>query len=274
MRRYFWGQVRDVLTRSCPLEAQFSQCLRDHGLYDEAAVFGDPDALAWGLEVLSRGSAITIFDSGYPLRWLQVLGQDAPPCCWISGEMPLGPCVSVVGNRDINKHDRNFGYNLGATIASLNLALITGGAIGSDQAALDGFLESHPPTSPVVIAPCGLSHLKLPRSMTVLSVCAPQEPFSAARAIERNTLIYASSNLTCVVRVKEKSGGTWSGAKEAIRRSLCWLAVRGSQTDQSATTLCRLGAIPFEHANSLSSVLDQAHQSCHARLDHLWGRTA
>ena len=61
--------------------------------------------------------------------------------------------------------------------------------------------------------------------------------------MERNTLIYAFSPLAIVVRSAFKTGGTWIGATDALRRRLTTVAVRGVSGDRASETLCRLGAI-------------------------------
>jgi len=53
-----------------------------------------------------------------------------------------------------------------------------------------------------------------------ISVCSPNEPFSTARAMERNQLIYAFGDLTVVHSARFKTGGSWHGAIKALRQHL------------------------------------------------------
>jgi hypothetical protein len=82
--------------------------------------------------------------------------------------------------------------------------------VGSDGAWLaDGFLNGRDSATDCV-----------PRGVTVLSVCNPEEGFSTAAAMERNALIYAAASRSLVVESRFREGGTWHGATSAMRRRL------------------------------------------------------
>lgn len=79
---------------------------------------------------------------------------------------------------------------------------------------------------------------------TVLSVAGWGEPFRAALAMERNTLIYAACPWTVVVAARLKQGGTWTGATEALRRGLTTVLV-GQDGSEAARALVALGGVPL-----------------------------
>ena len=76
--------------------------------------------------------------------------------------------------------------------------------------------------------------------------------------MERNTLIYASSPLTVVVRPRFRAGGTWAGAVEAIRRRSSKTAVWGPEGDEAVEALIRLGAARMTDPLALSELFRAA----------------
>ena len=54
---------------------------------------------------------------------------------------------------------------------------------------------------------------------------SPDAPFSAGNAMGRNKLIYAQAALTVVVASDAETGGTWSGATEALKHGYGPVAV-------------------------------------------------
>ena len=61
----------------------------------------------------------------------------------------------------------------------------------------------------------------------------------------RNKLVYALADLTVVVAADSGSGGTWSGAEEALRKRYGRVAVwRGAGEGSGNAALERMGAIP------------------------------
>ncbi len=75
----------------------------------------------------------------------------------------------------------------------------------------------------------------------------PSSGFSAAHAIGRNKLIYASARVTVVVASDIERGGTWEGAIEALRRGFGSVAVWvGPGAGPGNERLAELGATPVE----------------------------
>lgn len=125
-------------------------------------------------------------------------------------------------------------------------SLVTGGALGADQQTILGALASGGEGRIHVVLPCGLNKATCLDGVDYWSICEPDAPFSAPQAMERNSLIYAASPLSAVVRARFKTGGTWTGATDALRRRLTVLAVRHVAGDQASQTLMNLGAIGFK----------------------------
>jgi hypothetical protein len=84
----------------------------------------------------------------------------------------------------------------------------------TDQTTLEGIGERTESNRGLVLKP------QLRGRRFYISVCSPNEPFSTARAMERNQLIYALGDLTVVHSARFKTGGSWHGAIKALRQHL------------------------------------------------------
>jgi predicted Rossmann fold nucleotide-binding protein DprA/Smf involved in DNA uptake len=90
------------------------------------------------------------------------------------------------------------------------------------------------------------------RALAAGSTClatpfSPTEGFSAANALGRNKLIYASATVTLVVACDLDRGGTWDGAVRALRRGYGSVAVwTGTGAGPGNERLVELGAIPID----------------------------
>ncbi len=257
IRRRNWVRVQDALCRAAPKLGQVAPALKDAGLWDEASALADGRALDWGNDQVEAGRVLTVVSAGYPARWIQVLGACAPPCAWIQGQCPVGPMVSVTGNRCLDSRDRSFARSLGAAVMSCGHCLVTGGAIGSDSVAALSALGAGGAGRVLFIIPCGLSAVQVPPGVVAISVCEPSASFSAGQAMERNTLIYAASERAVVVRARYREGGTWTGATDAVRRTLCELLVRRIAGDQASDALIRLGAVSVDTIEDVVARLKQ-----------------
>ena len=141
--------------------------------------------------------------------------------------------VSVVGSRSPSPAAARFSSALGVTLARSGFALVSGGAPGIDRIAAAAYLRAEG-SDLTEFWPCGLlrpwsavmdasdvwaePEFEGGRRIRALSAAAPDEPFSAARAMERNGFIYAAGLVTVVVEARLREGGTWHGAVSALRR--------------------------------------------------------
>lgn len=73
--------------------------------------------------------------------------------------------------------------------------------------------------------------------------------------MERNALIYAISEHTVVVHARLNEGGTWSGARIALRRKLCSVLVRVRSDDPASRALIALGGVPLDRPEDLASAM-------------------
>jgi predicted Rossmann fold nucleotide-binding protein DprA/Smf involved in DNA uptake len=133
--------------------------------------------------------------------------------------------------------------------------LVSGGAVGADTETAQGALGTGAEGRMTLILPFGINLVRPDPEVCFLSVSEPDAPFSTGQAMERNALIYAYSPLAVVVKARHRTGGTWHGASDALRRRLTRLAVRSMEGDQAAAALCCLGGTPVKTVDDVFRVL-------------------
>jgi|SRR5579862_4429228 len=251
-RRGAWLEVSRTLRRTSCAPGHAAEALRDAGFWAEALVLETPGLLAWAASQVDRGRVLSVADCDYPCRWLRVLGASAPPVLWKSGVMPLVPCVSVVGSRIVAAAVSHFCFAVAGEAGRLGFGVVSGRAPGCDRAAAKGARSAG--AGLVEILPYGINMTESSAAGCLLSVCAPDDPFSAAAAMERNALIYAASSHTVIGQARFKEGGTWHGAVGAARSRLSTLVVRRSP-DIAMRSLASLGGVWLDEPADLAKVL-------------------
>ena len=181
----------------------------------------------------SRGIWIrTLADADYPSRLRTLLGPDAPPVLFGAGEPSLlgRGGVAIVGSRDVDDRATELTRNLAAAVARSGGVVISGGARGVDQTAMQAAFEAG--GSAVGALPEGIEK-RIRESTTraaladgLAAVVSPYHPgagFSAGAAMARNKIVYGLSEAAVVISSADGSGGTWAGAVEAL--SAGWVPV-------------------------------------------------
>ncbi len=165
-------------------------------------------------------------DREYPERWKQRFGEDAFPLLYGCGDPGLlaNGGLAVVGSRHAPDEALECAANAGRLAARADCTIVSGGARGSDQAAMRGALEEG--GSAVGVLANGLDravlhadHLEVLRDEKLVLVC-PWDPgvrFQVWRAMQRNKLIYALADAALVAAYEPGKGGTWSGATEQLK---------------------------------------------------------
>ena len=233
-----------------------------------AGLLARATAMAFGLERLDQSGIATLtpFDPAYPQRFRTTLGPKAPPVLHAAGALDIlnEGGVGVVGSRNVSEEGAKVATALGRQVASLNVPLISGAARGVDQLAMNAAFKAG---GPVISVPAhSLSHtLKSPgvrRAVhtgrtVIFTPYAPDSPFSVGQAMGRNKLIYALSQVTVAVAADKGSGGTWSGATEAMRGRYCQVAVwRAPGQGPGNEALAAKGAISITDVSELQNILD------------------
>lgn len=254
------GQSVEELVWSFGLVEDLALCIS--GLSERAT------AVAFELERLEQSgmSTVTVFDEHYPRQWLDRLGAKAPPLIHAAGALELldVPGLGVVGSRDVSLEGGEVAKEVARLAARRSLPLVSGGARGVDQLAMDAAFEAG--GAVVGILAESLSRkLKRPEVRRAVydggtAMCtpySPDAPFSAGNAMGRNKLIYAQAELTVVVASDDGTGGTWSGATEALKRGYGTVAVwRGDGEGPGNQVLQQRGALPVSSLEDVEALLD------------------
>lgn len=203
---------------------------------------------------------VTEFDNEYPLRWIKALSGKHPAAVFASGNLDLlnGEGVGIVGSREVDSIGSQFARQVAQESVRLGYAVISGGAKGVDGIAVEAALSSG--GMAIEIVPDSLmkriqAGLAGP-NRTIVSPYHPDAGFSAGNAMGRNKLIYALSQATVVVASSLGSGGTWSGAREAILQRLCPVLVRSAEDAPVGNrALIELGGRALVRVDELDSLL-------------------
>lgn len=213
--------------------------------------------LAFELDRLrSRGVwVVTIADDAYPPRLRERLGDSAPPVLFGSGDAGLLGTggVAIVGSRDADKAATDFTERLATAAARGGTPVVSGGARGIDATAMQAAFAAGGSVTGVV--PEGVER-RLREASTRSAVAggqallvSPYHPlaaFSAGAAMGRNKFIYALSDVAVVVSSAEGSGGTWTGAVEALKGGWVPVFVRdGPGAPDGNRALVSLGGHPL-----------------------------
>lgn len=258
LSRRRWPAVLGALRATECKARDAAALLRAKGHFHEAIALETSGALLFGETVRLADRVLTPLDDAYPERWRSVLGETAPPALWwMAGpplEAPVGPWLGMVGSRQIEPAVHRFCADVAREAVRLGLGVASGGADGCDISSLRAASAGGGRT--LVLLPYGLELFDSPvePGALILSACAPDEPFSAARAMERNALIYAAGSHAFIGHSRFREGGTWTGATEAIRRRLTQTIVRKDE-DAAHRALVSLGAFELESPEGLGEAL-------------------
>ena len=251
------------------------QLVRDHGLPEDlgeriAGLMDRASAVAFELDRLEQSGikTLTVFDEHYPQLWLDRLGTKAPPLVHAAGALELldTPGLGVVGSRDVSREGGEVAKEVGRFAARRGRPITSGGARGVDQLAMDAALEVGGSVIGVLAASLARK-LKSPDvrravhegATVVCTPYSPDAPFSAGNAMGRNKLIYAQAALTVVVASDDGTGGTWSGAAEALKHGYGSVAVwRGDGEGPGNESLQHRGAQPVSSVEDIEPLLDNA----------------
>ena len=254
------GRTEEELVRD--LELTERQAVRIVDLLARSMV------MAFELDSLEQSGVrtLTAFDEHYPQRWPARLGAKAPPLLHAAGALELldTPGLGVVGSRDVTQEGGEVARGIGRLAARRGLPLTSGGARGVDQLAMSAAFEAGG-TVVGILAESLSRKLKSPDvrravyegSTVMCTPYSPDAPFSAGNAMGRNKLIYAQAALTVVVASDDGSGGTWSGATEALKQGYGTVAVwRGDGEGPGNGPLQERGALRVSSLEDIESLLD------------------
>ncbi len=201
-----------------------------------------------GLWVISRG------DAAFPKRLKRHFRHAAPPLLYGAGRKELLDMggLAIIGSRDATEAALSCTREVAAQCAREGMGVVSGGARGVDAAAMQGAIDAGGCamgvlTNDLLKASVNRQNrLGLQEGRLVLvSPFYPEAGFSAGHAMERNKYIYALSDRALVVDSALGSGGTWTGALEALGQQWVPLYVRTPGNGPGNAELVRKGGIAF-----------------------------
>lgn len=273
---------------------RFAFWLRDHELSPERLLEGDVQNMLQGMNdpkipmeriqwLLRRGAAlglslekwqraglwaITRGDEDYPDRIKRRLRAMSPPVLFGCGNKALlnKGGLAVVGSRNASEDDLSFAKQLGQRTAASGFSIVSGGARGVDQAAMEGALDAD--GTGVAIVANNLMRTSASAAyrsairrgdLVLASPFNPEAGFSVGNAMGRNKYLYCLADAAVVVSSTPNKGGTWSGATEALKHQ--WVPVYLKPNPPAGSgnpLLVELGArwLPQEIGSIESLVID------------------
>lgn len=166
-------------------------------------------------------------DSTYPRRLKARMRVDAPPLLYGCGNVSLLETggLAVVGPRKAGSSLIEYAGMVGELAAQAGKPIVSGGAKGIDQAAMQGVLEAGGYGCEVLAEDLFKTSIDRSRRDALMSerlvLISPYDPsssFSAGHAMQRNKLIYAMADAALVVNSDLNAGGTWAGANEQLEK--------------------------------------------------------
>ena len=225
-----------------------------------------------GIWVISRSEA------DYPVLLKKHLKDKAPPLLFCIGNPNLlsGGGIAIVGSRNVDKQGELFARQVARQCAMDGMPVVSGGARGVDQIAMNASMEVGGITIGVIAD--NLLKKSLERNarkaissgkLLLLSPYHPKAGFKVATAMARNKLIYAMADYAVVVSAEAGQGGTWAGAGEELKRenSRPVFVRSGEGIPSGNSKLLELGAMEWpelnksEHINQQLSELTRKRKS-------------
>lgn len=180
---------------------------------------------------------ITPFHHDYPIRYLDRLGNNAPPLLYVAGDTSRlaeqgRSRLAVVGSRDAEDEDLESARAAAEAATRRGWDVVSGGAKGVDSVALNTAADAGGSVIAVLsegvrraMRRGALRRLVSDGRAVLVAPVHPDAGFVVGNAMARNKLIYGLADLTYVAAVREGGGGTWNGATEAMLRGYGTVAV-------------------------------------------------
>lgn len=177
------------------------------------------------------------------------------------------PTVAIVGTRRCSQYGRDVAYELGRTLATAGVAVVSGLALGIDAAAHAGTIAIDDGV-PVGVVAGGHDHVYPAENRGLWAACSqrgllvselpPGSRLARWGFPARNRIIAAFADVVVVVESREKGGSMYT-VEEALRRNRPVFAVPGSIHSGASAGTNRLladGAEPLCSADDVLLALD------------------
>lgn len=204
-------------------------------------------------------------DEIYPQTLKDRLQADCPALLYGCGKWSLldSGGLAVVGSRNANGALVEYTREVGRLAAEANRTLISGGARGIDQAAMQGALESGGHVTGVLSHDLRRSAMRrehrdslIDERLALISPYDPNAGFDVGNAMRRNKLIYALADAALIMSATLDRGGTWSGATEQLdklRLTRVYVRSAGNRS-RALEALKEKGALPWPNPNDAEAL--------------------
>ncbi len=166
-------------------------------------------------------------DEEYPKRIKNRLRERAPAVLYGCGDLKMVQKggLAVVGSRTISEEVNTYTKRVGRLAAKAGVTIISGGARGSDIAAMSGAFDAGGEVVGVLAEDMEKAVLNrefrdriIAGQLVLVSPFDPNSHFFTGNAMQRNKLIYTLADAALVVNSDYEKGGTWSGAVEQLKK--------------------------------------------------------
>lgn len=187
--------------------------------------------------------------------------KPTPSAIWLQGELPPQPSIAIVGTRHPSPEANRFAFDLAATLSQAGWAIWSGGALGIDQQAHEGALETGGST--VLVAggglerpyPAALASL-WPRVLergALLAVVPEEHPPQRWTFFARNAVLAAMTQALVIVECPLQSGARNAAATARKLGRPVWIGAQAPWSPFASTVReeLRLGARLLLHPEDL-----------------------
>jgi predicted Rossmann fold nucleotide-binding protein DprA/Smf involved in DNA uptake len=228
----------------------------DHEVTHERVfkLLGRAAALGVMLEKWERAGLWVVARShpDYPSKLKRRLGQDSPPLLIGCGNAGIlkSPGVAVVGSRKASADDLRFAWEFGRKVAEEAHVVVSGGARGVDETAMLGCLDAGGRAFGILadsllraVTSTKYRDALATDRIVLMTPFNPEAGFNVGNAMARNKYVYCCADAALIVASGKGSGGTWTGAVEALRAEWVPVWVRtGPHSPDGNAALVRKGA--------------------------------
>lgn len=231
-----------------------------------AALLAAGTAFAFERERLEEEGVrlVSALDDSFPERLLVRLRDACPAFLLVGGPVEFlhMEAIGVVGSRNASPEALATAAAVASLASESRMGVVSGLARGIDQAAMAAALDAGVPVIGVPAEGMRVAarspEIRRRAHAGELCMASPYAPgmrFTAGNAMGRNKIVYALAEVTLVVCSDVDRGGTWEGAREAMRRSFGRVAVwTGDGAGPGNSKLVGQGGAPLIDIDQLLSV--------------------
>lgn len=189
--------------------------------------------------------ALTRASIDYPKILKEKLLRNSPPILFYAGDLQILHHIgyAIIGSREINDNDNLVATKLSEKLARAGHAVISGGAKGVDTSAEIAALEAGGYVLSV-ISDSLVARIKnkvtrefiSAGKLLLISPYGFDSHFTVGNAMGRNKFIYAFSKASFVIKSSFRTGGTWAGVEEAVKKNLSSIYVLEQEGSESGNS--------------------------------------